>query len=422
MNSHTKTLNKLLIGGLLISMVMGTSIYFIEYHKIDDYVERLSYEESIKYSEFYNDYYRSPAEKSYSILSTIIENTLKHDLFITIEIYDQNLKKIIGRSALNEQGLEEKLHDAFPKFIMSGKTELVKKTVEGQKLIKVMSPIRSQKNNEVIAHFEGVFHINGNALSEIENKILLSVLQSVIVIITTTLLLYPIILHLNKRLKKLSIDLLTSNINTIKSLGSAIAKRDSDTNAHNYRVTIYSVRIAEALSLPTQQIQSLIKGAFLHDIGKIGISDTILLKPGKLTSEEFRVMKQHVLLGVDIIENNDWLKDAYDVIYYHHEKYDGSGYSQGLMGESIPKNARIFSIADVFDALTSKRPYKEAFSFEKAMKILNEGADSHFDPQILAAFEIIANKLYLEISHLANDDVLSSYLDEITSQYFKILQ
>ena len=114
-------------------------------------------------------------------------------------------------------------------------------------------------------------------------------------------------------------------------LGSAIAMRDADTHLHNYRVTVYAIRLAEALGLSKPDIQRLIAGAFLHDVGKIGISDTILLKPpGRLTAQEFQVMRTHVLLGVDIIAKADWLRGARDVVEFHHEKFDGSGYMKGL--------------------------------------------------------------------------------------------
>ena len=243
-------------------------------------------------------------------------------------------------------------------------------------------------------------------------------LQSIFIVVFTTILLFPIIYFLQKNLVKRSKELLDSNINTLRSLGSAIAKRDSDTNAHNYRVTIISVILAEKAGFNKSQIQSLIKGAFLHDIGKIGISDTILLKPAKLSDEEFEVMKTHVLLGVDIIKNNIWLKDAEDVVRYHHEKFDGSGYMLGVKGNAIPANARVFAIADVFDALTSKRPYKEPFLLNKTISILREGDGTHFDPELLKTFLQIASKLHAEISGQENEAQLSSRLESVIKKYF----
>ncbi|NOY86580.1 MAG: HD domain-containing protein [Deltaproteobacteria bacterium] len=293
--------------------------------------------------------------------------------------------------------------------------------INGQLYIKVMSPIRDKNKDKIIGHFEGVYHVSDDKMVEIKNKTLLSAFQSVLIVLATTFLLYPVILQLKKKLLIRSYELLDSNINTIKSLGSAIAKRDSDTNSHNYRVTIYSVRLAEKLRLSKSQIQALIKGAFLHDIGKIGISDAILLKPGKLTHDEFEIVKQHVVLGVEILENNKWLKDAIDVVLYHHEKFDGSGYIHGLKDKNIPVNAKIFAIVDVFDALTSSRPYKEAFSLDESLEILKSDAGSHFEPQFISKFEQIAKELYIEISNLENERVLNEHLDSLISIYFTIL-
>ena len=164
-------------------------------------------------------------------------------------------------------------------------------------------------------------------------------------------------------------------------------------------------------------MRKLIKGAFVHDVGKIGIPDHILLKPGKLTEEEFEIMKTHVLHGEDIIKEAEWLEDGHDVVAFHHEKYDGRGYMKGLSGKDIPLNARIFAISDVFDALTSERPYKKPFSYEKAIKILIDGKGTHFDPKLIEEFLKISKDLY---DHIANsrDDKTQEILYELLNTYF----
>jgi HD-GYP domain-containing protein (c-di-GMP phosphodiesterase class II) len=171
------------------------------------------------------------------------------------------------------------------------------------------------------------------------------------------------------------------------------------------------------MGLSTDLIQALIKGAFLHDIGKIGIIDHILLKSGPLTQDEREAMKHHVQHGIDIIKHSDWLKDATDVVHYHHEQFSGNGYPCGLAGEAIPMNARIFAVADVFDALTSIRPYKAPMSCEDAMETMELGRGSHFDPVILDAFKVIAPALHKQVSRLEGD-ALQKKLLSITSQYF----
>ena len=224
-------------------------------------------------------------------------------------------------------------------------------------------------------------------------------------------------MRLVKRLTRFSANLLDANLQSISLLGCTIAKRDSDTDAHNYRVSIYSIRLAEAIKLDVETIRSLIKGAFLHDVGKIGIRDNILLKPGKLDEDEFESMKTHVEHGLDIVDRSSWLADAKDVVGCHHEKYAGGGYPEGLREQAIPITARIFAIADVFDALTSKRPYKEPMSFDRSMAILEEGSGSHFDPQLIAAFKKIAPELYEKYCG-RDDEGLHGELEQILRHYF----
>lgn len=191
-----------------------------------------------------------------------------------------------------------------------------------------------------------------------------------------------------------STHLLNANLETLSVLGSAIAQRDSDTDGHNYRVTLYSTRIGEIIGLDNAELRILIKGSFLHDVGKLGIPDNILLKPGRLDAEEFSIMKTHVEKGMDIVERSSWLREGTDVVGYHHEKFAGDGYPNDLKGEDIPITARIFAVADVFDALTSLRPYKKPLSFEDTMIILEKDRGNHFDPIVLDAFTKIARELF----------------------------
>lgn len=225
-------------------------------------------------------------------------------------------------------------------------------------------------------------------------RLLDSIAFGIGVVLATALLVYPVVSRLLRRLETLSRSLLDANLETLGVVGSTIAKRDSDTDAHNYRVTVYAGRMGEAAGLDAPTMRALLKGAFLHDVGKLGIPDAILLKPGKLDAGEFGEMKRHVPHGLDIIERSGWLRDASAVVGHHHEKWDGSGYGTGLRGEEIPLPARIFAVADVFDALTSRRPYKEPLSFEVAMGILEQGRGTHFDPGVLDLFARLAPDLH----------------------------
>ena len=267
------------------------------------------------------------------------------------------------------------------------------------------------------ARAEGVYSISAEGWKIIAFRILRALLIAFLILLVTTVAIYPVISGLINRLSRLTENLLESNLETLKVLGSAVSKRDSDTDAHNYRVTIIAVKLAQVMGLSNEEIRSIIKGAFLHDVGKIGIRDNILLKPGKLTDEEYEIMKSHVSHGVEVIENSDWLEDAKDIVGYHHEKYDGTGYGKGLSGENIPIRARIFAIADVFDALTSKRPYKEPLTYQETIDILEAGRGTHFDPGVLDSFNQISKDLFDNISQRF-DDELKNELSELISDYF----
>ncbi len=192
-------------------------------------------------------------------------------------------------------------------------------------------------------------------------------------------------------------DLLESNMQMIGALGGAIAERDTGTSEHNYRVVIYAVELARILGRPREDIRALIKGAFLHDIGKIGIPDAVLVKPSGLSADERSLMNSHVRRGAHVIQGVTWLSDALDVVRYHHEWWNGEGYLDGLRGEAIPLNARIFTIGDVFDAMTSRRPYKVPYSFDDALESVREAAGTQFDPEIVVAFEQISEEVYSEV-------------------------
>ncbi|MFZ0132103.1 MAG: HD-GYP domain-containing protein [Desulfobacterales bacterium] len=264
---------------------------------------------------------------------------------------------------------------------------------DGAEYIHSIIPLTSS-SGETVAYMEGFFAETEEAKKSALFNILGAVVLAVGTVFATTLLLYPVILKLLRHLERLSINLLEANLEMVGVVGSTIAKRDSETDSHNFRVTIYSVRLAEAVGLPDAMIRTLIIGAFLHDVGKIGISDNILLKPAALNTQEFEEIKKHVGHGLDIVHRSTWLKEASTIVGSHHEKYTGSGYPMGLRGEEIPVLARIFAVVDVFDALTSRRPYKMPLNYDVAIDIMLKGRVSHFDPAIFDVFVKISRPLY----------------------------
>jgi putative nucleotidyltransferase with HDIG domain len=172
---------------------------------------------------------------------------------------------------------------------------------------------------------------------------------------------------------------------TLTALMSALDARDRETEGHSMRVSRMACLLGEELGLSSAQLKALERGALLHDIGKIGISDSILHKPGKLTEDEWRIMRIHPDIGARIVDKIPFLQETLPVIRYHHERWDGSGYPLGLKGEDIPIQARIFAVADVFDALTSTRSYRKKSTPQEAIEYLSEQASILFDPAIVAA-------------------------------------
>jgi HD-GYP domain-containing protein (c-di-GMP phosphodiesterase class II) len=250
------------------------------------------------------------------------------------------------------------------------------------------------RQGTVVAYGRAVFAVSPEGLARMRWTALRAALLAALAVLAVTAILYPVVLRLAVRLADYSTALLDANLETLAVLGSAIAKRDSDTDAHNYRVTLYAVRLGEAAGLGEAELRALVKGAFLHDVGKIGIPDAVLLKPGKLDDREFTTMKTHVEQGVDIVARSAWLAEAIRVVGSHHEKFRGKGYPAGVADAAIPVEARIFAIADVFDALTSERPYKQPFPLEKALAILDEGRGDHFDPALVELFRGLAPDLH----------------------------
>jgi len=204
----------------------------------------------------------------------------------------------------------------------------------------------------------------------------------------THLALYDQSLALEHQVNQRTKELLDTRLQIVRILGRAAEFKDNETGLHVVRMSHYARLIAEKLGNSAAWGDLIFSAAPLHDVGKIGIPDHILLKPGKLTEEEWHIMRKHPEFGAEIIGRNDSeiLMTAKEIALTHHERWDGTGYPNQLKGEEIPISGRIIMIADVFDALTTQRPYKEAWSVEDAVKQINDSAGSHFDPNLVSIF------------------------------------
>ncbi len=173
---------------------------------------------------------------------------------------------------------------------------------------------------------------------------------------------------------------------TLEALGAAIDLRDSTTAGHSRRVFLYSIEIAKGMGGLEKQMRNIAMGAWLHDIGKLAISDAILLKPGPLTDKEREIMQRHAQIGYDLLRGIPFLAGAAEIVFAHHERCDGSGYPRGLMAREIPVGAQIFAVADTFDAMTSDRPYRSALPFKVSREVIERGAGKAYDLHVANIF------------------------------------
>ena len=423
--THRTLIYRLIAVGLALSVLIGLTAFFLERNRVsqevvDFAVDRLSVYYS-RNSHLLADPDNLESEKIHQSIIELKADQTPNKLgsFVFVGIYDLQgriITEFFDDQYENFGEVKNKQQQMKNKVPGEGNDQNEIIRVDGLPYLRIALPLINS-NQKPVGIITGFFAFSAEAIGAFRLRVLRAMIFSIVIVLLTAAILYPVILRLTRRITQFSVQLLDANLDTLETLGNAIAQRDSDTNAHNYRVSIYAVRIGEELGLSDQTMRSLIKGSFLHDLGKIGISDNILLKPGKLDDKEFEIMKTHVEKGREIIQRSKWLHDALDVVTYHHEKMTGKGYLKGVTGSDIPVTARIFAIADVFDALTSKRPYKEPWSFKETMEIMEEGRGSHFDPNVLDVFSRIAKPLYDRFG--GKEEIFREELGEIITKYFR---
>ncbi len=192
--------------------------------------------------------------------------------------------------------------------------------------------------------------------------------------------------NLEKKVIEQTEELVRAYSGTLEAMILALDLREHETGYHSYRVTEYAINLGKYMSLSDQELSVIAKGALLHDIGKIGVPDHILLKPDKLTEEEWEHMRKHAEFGYELLKRIDFLEASARIVHTHHERYDGQGYPSGLSGDEIPLGARIFSVVDALDAMTSRRTYRKAIPFEDAVRKITEASGSQFDPEVVEVF------------------------------------
>jgi len=408
-------LRRVILSTLFVAVLAGSVSLFYQIQRLEEHVKSIATETGNNQVKSFLQQYREACEQQHTLQPSIdISNTG----FVLVTILDSNKKILFSETTENYPLIRSQIKAIDHHFSYGDdhrQVKIIHNHIENRFYIRILSPALLPENRN--GYIRVLYRVSDAELKKVYTEILLNVLLTIFAIVVLFAMLYPVILFLNRKLIKRTEALSNANLQIMDVLGAAIAKRDNETNSHNYRVTLYALALGEALELDEQQMQALLKGAFLHDVGKIGITDAILLKPGKLDQEEYHEMKKHVLYGQEIIAHSSWLDDARDVIVFHHEKYDGSGYMEGLTGNDIPLNARIFAIVDVFDALTSVRPYKEAYSYEKSITMLKEASGTHFDPQLLERFIAIIRPIYVHIAGKEDETWLQKELLPYTEQY-----
>ena len=384
------------------ALIGGATTYFLKQQEIEKQVADLGRQAvstlSVQVAALIKYQKVTPVEALHQVLAIVPEYLVEYRSghFVFAQFYDRSGTIFAEASAPEPRMMEtlKGLINAQPlSFPDAERTEVQTQQINDGIFVYFVAPI-ADSQSVLKGYVRGVFAISAEAATEMRSAVLHSVLIVVSIVFGVSAILYPVILRLTRRLADYSTHLLDANLETLAVLGSAIAKRDADTDAHNYRVSLYAARLAEKVGLGAKDMRGLIKGSFIHDVGKIGIPDAVLHKPGPLNEEEYRLMQTHVAMGVDIVRRAAWLRDSVPVVAAHHEKFGGGGYPQGTRADDIPLVARIFAIADVFDALTSKRPYKNPLGFEETMQILHHGRGVHFDPELLDAFTGIAAELH----------------------------
>ena len=406
---HGMVLRRLLAVWLLVALIATGIGYWVEVNRFEEGLIAVAMEDI-------NTLTRSSPGANDANQLTVETRDFMSKNYLWIRAFDRDAKQI---HEIHNPAQPELIRSLQEKTVLMPKDStrhFEKITLNGTTIVRILVHLPASEFGPVTT-FDGAFVLDPQHLRQQRDKLWRMIIGIVLASLATALVLYPVIIALNRDVIRASRDILRGNLETAAVLGAAISKRDSDTGEHNYRVALYAIYLAEAIGLKREQIRNLILGAFLHDVGKIGIPDAILLKPGRLDEEEIAVMRQHVSLGLDIVANSHWLAPARDVIGHHHEKFDGTGYAQSLAGEEIPLNARIFAVVDVFDALVSQRPYKPPLLLTAALSILRDGCGKHFDPVLVNAFTTIAEQAYQAVNG-KSEHALSEMLGQRLPSYF----
>ncbi len=418
-NFQKRTAARIALVSILLACIASPIAWFVQRESSEEAIVALANEEAGRLLHRYDAHNLTGPDAIAH--ATEAANMISGGMFDLVEIYDAQGSKLAEANTPQGMAIESQLpHHGVPNY-----PEGIYQSMQLDKgvwVMRVFVPLRDSATDmslPITGYFEGVRVMPDWQKDQVIHSALTAALMIGLAALLCGAVLYPVVVHLSADNERKAREVLDSHIAMMESLGRAIAKRDSDTGAHNYRVAWIAASVAEKMGVSGGAMQALIAGSFLHDVGKIGIPDAILLKPGKLDDAEMAVMRTHVNQGREIVMGAGWLSGAHDVVASHHEKWNGSGYPQQTKGEAIPLAARIFAVADVFDALCSKRPYKEPMSYEAAMAILDKDTGSHFDPGVMAIFKPMSREFFDRLANIDEQDA-RTLLEERVRRHFEL--
>ena len=412
-NIHRLVLRRLLLAWLVISLVLGVVVHLVEVDRMEKAIVMVA---NTKMQELtLGDLLDLPPEKNSQDELQLRSASFLQKNFIVIEVFAADGQRVARITNPAQADLQAQWLRSLERLPRDQTRHIHRLEREGETLVEMTFPVH--QSGLLRGHIAAIFRLEPMVQQMLFGGMERRLLLVLLIVTGTTIALYPVIIRLNRSLWQSTRKILQGNLETVSVLSAAIAMRDIETGEHNARVTLYALALAKAVELEEALMQGLILGALLHDVGKIGIPDQILHKSERLSAEEQETMRQHVAHGVRIISGSAWLHQARGVIEFHHEKYDGSGYLKGLRGNEIPEVARIFAIADVFDALVSSRPYKPPLSVSEARQMILNDADTHFDPDFVAVFANMAERCHKAVQG-KDSEALIAEIHRQASPYF----
>ena len=403
---------------LTIVLVVGATCY-VEYSRLEQSLISAATKEARLFIPLFLNQNNNHSGGEAVVATPEFQDSIAHTSFIEVQLFTPDGVQFFEKSRTSGEQIRQRFSDKSIHLTPGSEATGAWLFADKRIYLKTVIPIRGLQDDDILGHVEALYRSSLADTKAIGWRFVLSCLIGTGAVVLCGLMMYPGLVFFNNRLIRSSSDLNLANNFLLKKLGSALAKSDVGVADHNYRVLIYGIRLAERHKLSRARIRNLIQGIFLHDLGMLDLDISLVLKQGPLDKKELSRMQDHVKHGVAEIKRYRWLRDGVDVVRCHHEKYDGSGYPAGLSQDKIPMEARIFAIVDAFDALTSRRPYRQHQELERALTVLEQESGSHFDPVLLAPFIEMAPQLFNIVNKLKGK-ALEKEVRGVAKKYIKL--